>query len=300
MTGQVEGTLAAPSPARLRGSVSATLAGLGAIALWALLAALTAGAGAVPPFQMTALTFGIAFGAWCLRGPRAWAHLRQRPAVWLLGVGGLFAYHALYFAALQRVPPAEASLICYLWPLLIVLGGAIFGEGLRWYHLGGALAGLAGTALLMGDVDFAAASLLGYGLALAAAFTWAAYSLLSRQLPSVSTDAVGGFCGGVAVLALACHLAFEQTAWPTGWTAWAAVLGLGLGPVGLAFFLWDVGMKRGDAAVLGALSYGAPLFSTLILLALGWAAMQPGLIGACLLIAGGGALAARDLILPRR
>ena len=45
-------------------------------------------------------------------------------AVWLVGIGGLFGYHALYFAALRRAPPADASLIAYLWPLLIVLFSA--------------------------------------------------------------------------------------------------------------------------------------------------------------------------------
>jgi len=37
------------------------------------------------------------------------------------------------------------------------------------------------------------------------------------------------------------------------------VVALGLGPVGLAFFTWDVGMKRGDIQMLGTLSYAAPL-----------------------------------------
>ena len=45
--------------------------------------------------------------------------LRQPPLAWLHGVGGLFGYHALYFAALALAPPVEANLLNYLWPLLI-------------------------------------------------------------------------------------------------------------------------------------------------------------------------------------
>ena len=85
----------------------------------------------------------------------------------------------------------------------------------------------------------------------------------------------------------------EQTAWPTTGTGWASVAALGLGPVGLAFFTWDVGMKRGDIQLLGTLSYAAPLLSTLILLATGGAALTPSLVASALLITGGAALAAR-------
>ena len=35
--------------------------------------------------------------------------LRQPLVVWLVGVGGLFGYHALYFLALRFAPPAEAG-----------------------------------------------------------------------------------------------------------------------------------------------------------------------------------------------
>ena len=37
---------------------------------------------------------------------------------------------------------------------------------------------------------------------------------------------------------------------------------LGLGPVGAAFFLWDIGMKKGDLRFLGVASYATPMIST--------------------------------------
>ena len=90
---------------------SATLIGCGAIVLWALLATLTAATGEVPPFQLAAMTFlvggGMGVASFAFR-PGAARALRQPPAVWLVGVGGLFGYHALYFSALRLAPPAEA------------------------------------------------------------------------------------------------------------------------------------------------------------------------------------------------
>ena len=73
------------------------------------------------------------------------------------------------------------------------------------------------------------------------------------------------------------------------------MLGLGLGPVGSAFFLWDIGMKRGDIKALGALSYATPLLSTLLLIAFGRAGLSGRIAVACVLIVGGALLAARDL-----
>jgi len=287
---------------------SATLAGLGAIALWSALALMTAASGVIPPFQLAAMTFAIGGGlgaaSWAVR-PGAMAALWQPAPVWLLGIGGLFGYHALYFAALRLAPPADAGLIAYLWPLLIVLFSALLpGEGLRARHVVGAVAGLAGVVLLVAGkgpgLALEARFIPGYALALACAFVWAGYSVLSRGFGSVPTDAVTGFCLATAALSLACHLAFETTVWPQGATQWLAVLGLGLGPVGAAFYLWDHGVKHGDIRFLGVASYAAPVLSTLILVSAGYAPATWTLAAAAALIVGGAVCASWDRLRPRQ
>ncbi|GHD41373.1 membrane protein [Thalassobaculum fulvum] len=286
----------------------ATLIGFTAVLMWALLALLTTQSGAVPPFQLLAMTFAIAtvigVAASLARGTGPHSHLRQPWTVWATGVGGLFGYHFFYFLALRNAPAVDASLIAYLWPLLIVVFSALLpGERLRWFHLAGAVLGLAGAGLLVTkgqSLAFDPRYGLGYGAAMACALIWSSYSVASRRLGKVPTDAVGGFCGATALLAVPCHLAFETTVWPQDTVEWLAVLALGLGPVGGAFFTWDIGMKRGDIQVLGAAAYAAPLLSTLVLIAAGTAPLTAVVVGACLLIVGGAVLAARDLILPRR
>lgn len=273
----------------------ATIIGFAAVLLWAALALMTAASGSVPPFQLAAMTFAVGGGLgaaswlWRREGPRA---LLQPWPVWLLGVGGLFGYHALYFAALRLAPPAEAGLISYLWPLLIVLFAArLPGNGLRPAHVAGALLGLAGVAVLMagreGGLNLDPRHAPGYALALACAFTWSGYSVLSRRFGAVPTDAVAGFCLVTAALSLVCHLLFETTVWPAGAGQWLAVLGLGLGPVGAAFYLWDIGVKKGDITLLGIGSNAAPLLSTLLLVATGFAAPSLSLGVAAALIVGG-------------
>lgn len=280
-------------------SARATFIGFAAILMWSLLALLTVMSGRVPPFQLLAMTFAIggAIGlAWVARG-RAWRALQQPPKVWALGVGGLAGYHALYFASLRLAPPAEAGLINYLWPLLIVLfSGFLPGEHLRARHVIGALLGLAGTIVLFTakgavlGLDF----LPGYLLALGAAFAWSTYSVLSRRFAAVPTAAVAGFCAATALIATMAHVLFEATVWPETLLQWLAVLALGIGPVGIAFYVWDIGVKRGDIRLLGVASYAAPVLSTLFLVLAGYAPATASLALAALLISGGGLIAAWD------
>ncbi len=276
----------------------ATGLGGGAILLWALLALLTTGAAGIPTFQLMAMTFGLAFLVSLLviaaRGRRALSRLRQPLWVWLFGTAALFGYHFFYFVALDRAPALDASLIAFLWPLLIVLFSALLpGERLRWFHLAGALGGFGGAALLVtgkGALALDPAYFTGYLAALACALTWSGYSVANRRLGQVPCEAVGGYCGLVALLALGCHLGLEETVLPSG-SQGLAILGLGLGPVGAAFFLWDQGTKFGDIQLLGALSYGAPLLSTLLLIAFGRGDATWQVAAACLLIVGGAVLA---------
>lgn len=277
----------------------ATAVGFGAVLLWALLALFTVGSAPTPPFLLNTICFGIggalgllwAFGSGALRDLRA-VPLR----VYIFGTLGLFGYHALYFSALRLAPAAEAGLIAYLWPLLIVVfSGLLPGERLRAGHLMGALLGFAGAALLItgGGAGFSTNYLAGYGLALLCALTWSGYSVLSRLVGTAPTATVGVFCLASSALSLPLHLVFEQTVLPQSALGWAAIIGLGLGPVGLAFFIWDIGVKQGDIQILGTSSYAAPLLSTLVLVLAGVAAPSFVLLWAAVLITGGAAIAAR-------
>jgi drug/metabolite transporter (DMT)-like permease len=279
------------------GRTAATLVGFTAVLMWALLALFTAASGAVPPFQLAAMAFpvGAAIGFAWLAARGAWRELVQPWPAWALGIGGLFGYHALYFTALRNAPPVEAGLIAYLWPLLIVLFSAMLpGERLRWFHVAGALMGFAGTAFILLEGATGAPQgqfWVGYLAALAAAFTWSSYSVLSRRFQAVPSGIVAGYCLIAAILSAAAHLVFEETVWPAGAAEWLAVLGLGLMPVGAAFYVWDVGMKRGDIQMLGVSSYAAPLLSTFILIAAGFGRLTPAIALAALLITGGALLA---------
>lgn len=274
---------------------SATLAGCGALALWAFLALLARMAAGVPPLQLTALAFAagglLALGVVAARG--GLALLRQGPLAWVHGVGGLFGYHALYFAALALAPAVEANLLNYLWPLLIVLLSApILGLRLGARRLAGVALGFAGCVLLVGaGASFPPGAALGFVAALGCALVWSVYSVTSKRMQAVPTEALAGFCLATALLAGVTHLVFETTVVPDA-RQWVAVLLLGAGPLGAAFFLWDAGMKRGDPRLLGTLAYAVPVASTLLLVVAGEGVLTWRAGVAAVLVAGGGLLAA--------
>jgi drug/metabolite transporter (DMT)-like permease len=278
---------------------SYTAVGFIAVLLWALLALFTVGSAPVPPFLLNALCFAIGGGIgviWLL-ATGGLSQLRSVPLrVYLIGTAGLFGYHFLYFSALRIAPAAEAGLIAYLWPLLIVLfSGLLPGEHLKRGHIIGGLIGFSGAVLIVakGMTGFNADALPGYGLAFLCALTWSGYSVVSRSFGAVPTASVVVFCLATAILSGVAHVVLEEAIWPATALGWLSVVGLGVGPVGIAFFVWDVGVKKGDIQLLGVASYAAPVLSTLALVVAGIAAPTWTLLLAAVLITGGAALAAQ-------
>ncbi|ARP81278.1 EamA family transporter [Bordetella genomosp. 8] len=276
----------------------ATAFGVVAILLWAALALLTVRAGGLPPFQLLALSFGVAFvGGVCVllpRGRAALAEMRQPLRPWLLSVGGIFSYHALYFYALSHAPAAQASLIAYLWPLFIVVFSALAPGGrLHARHIAGAVLGLAGTALIALErpgADDAVWPVAGIAAAFGCALIWSGYSVLNRRYADAPSSMMVGVCGLVALGGAACHAALETTV-PVSGAQWGAIVLLGLGPTGLAFLAWDYATKHGHLSLLGPLSYLAPLLSTLLLVVTGATPATLTLLLAALLIIGGSMVA---------
>ncbi len=286
----------------------ATLIGFGAILLWSMLAFLVSFVSNIPPLLLLAMNFYIAFFIGLVVAIVQRINLfeiaKMDFKVWILGVGGLFGYHLLLFIALRNAPILQTSLINYLWPLLIVLFSIFLpknhgGGRLRYWHVLGALLGLAGSLLIVtsrGDLSFSNNYLFGYLMAFFAAIIWASYSVLSRLFVRISTHSVTLFCLVTAISATFAHLYFEQTIWPQNLSQWLAILALGLGPVGGAFYLWDYGMKHGSIALLGAGAYLTPLFSSFILVFFGISKASNSLFIAAILITLGALIAAKELM----
>ena len=248
--------------------MQANLYALGAIALWASLASLGVSLTHIPPFLLTGIALIIgSMPAWpfVLRDPSQWRIPWRTLA---LGVYGLFAYHFLLFIALRHAPPVEANLVNYLWPLFIVVLSPVVlpGVALRLPHVLAALLGFGGAAIaIVGGRELSGTLAWGYLPALAAAFIWATYSLVTKRVAAFPTTAIGLFGLVSGVLSLLCHGLLEPAValQPRDWALLAV---LGLGPLGASFLMWDKALKLGDARHIGILSYLTPLASTALLI----------------------------------
>lgn len=248
----------------------ARLYALGAIALWATLASLGVALNHVPPFLLTgiALLVGSLLALpFVLKDKRQW-HISA--STLLLGVYGLFGFHFLLFIALRHAPPVEANLVNYLWPLFMVVLAPLFLKNmhLRSAHVAAGLLGFAGAAIAIlgaGNGTGGGGWSWGYLPALASAFIWASYSLLTQRVAAFPTAAIGLFGLVSGMLSLLCHWWLEPAVALSA-RDWALLAVMGLGPLGAAFFLWDKALKLGDARQIGILSYLTPLCSTALLM----------------------------------
>ena len=274
----------------------ANLYALGAIALWITLASLGALLRHIPPFLLTGVALLIGSLLALPSVLKDWRHWRIPAKTLALGVYGLFGYHFLLFIAFQHAPPVEANLVNYLWPLLMVVLAPLFlaGVTLRAVHVVAALLGFGGAAVAILGASQGAAGDWSWGFipALASAFVWASYSLMTQRVIPFSTAAIGLFGAVSGVLALMCHWALEAPIHLSS-RDWLLLAVMGLGPLGAAFFLWDKALKMGDARQIGLLSYLTPLGSTALLMLVNNRAPSWSLGLAAVMIFGAAMLGAR-------
>jgi drug/metabolite transporter (DMT)-like permease len=282
---------------------SAVLLALFTIFVWSFLALLGSQVTHLPSVLVT----GVALTTSGLLSSFMYKTWRIPLKTLIIGVGGIFGYHYLFFTAFRYAPVVEANLVNYLWPLLIVLLSPLIlaDHVLKPHHLFGALMGLTGAGLIItgGRLSLDIGNLPGYLAAAGAAVVWASYSLLTKRAPPFPTSAVGSFCllsGAFSlVIYFADALIGQSTTLinilPKG-SDWIYLLMLGIGPLGAAFFSWDAALKRGDPRIIGSLAYLTPLTSTLVLVMVGGKAFSWISALAMLLIVAGALLGSLDLL----
>jgi len=281
-----------------------TLVGASAIPLWAtwpLLAALTTTA--MPLFEYLAIIF--ATGAVVLlalpgsraaagaTGPRPASTLRRSAWAGALMVAvGLLLSDVLFIMALRHIPAAEANLILYLWPVVVVLlAAALRLSSLRMHHLAAVALGLVGAVLVIGG-NLGGMSWTGAGLAAGGGLAWALFVVFRLWQGEGAPEALARGLALSAAVAFAIHLVLEDWVMPAP-AALAGTLLVGIVPLAFGNLAWDHGVRKGDRVLLATLAYATPLVSALLLIAAGLASPTLGLVGGAILIVAAGITAAR-------
>lgn len=247
----------------------ATFYGVMAIFMWGGLALLGTTTSKIPSFQLLFICFSISATLMFIKriltgkAPLTSSYLTSKQ--WLIGIIGLFGFHFCYFMALKKAPAIEVSLISYLWPMLFALFVSTKATLLSSFV--GSLIGFIGVGfIIVGGVglSYNQEYLTGYMLSACCAFIWSSYSWFQSKTNN-DVDEIGWLSVAVAILSLFAHLLLEPSNWSFSFNQWVCILLLGIGPVGGAFYLWDIGLKMGNKRLLASLSYSAPLISAIAL-----------------------------------
>lgn len=271
----------------------ATLIGCLAIIIWSTTAVTTAKLTNIPTMEILSITFFICFLATLIKLAihRQWQLIKQPLIVWIVGVFGIYGNDLTYIAALKNAPVAQADLINNLWPILIIILSTLLPrEKFTWRHFFAGLMGFAGICILVtgkhGIFSFQTQYLSGYMLALLDAFIWSSYCILSRYFKQVPVEMIGMYCGVGALLSLGNHFEFEVTVIPS-LAQIILLITMGLTTQGIAYYFWDIGIKKGNFKFLSILSYFIPLGSICLLILFSEVKPTIILIFAALLVIGG-------------
>ncbi|NMB76851.1 MAG: aromatic amino acid DMT transporter YddG [Myxococcales bacterium] len=290
----------------------ATLLGALAILIWSTSVGLTRElAERLGVLTSSALTYGLAglIGCAILAARGRLRGLLRLPRAYLLGCGGLFVAYLVSFClaiglAGSGARVVEVGLVNYLWPsLTLALSVPLLGLRARLWLLPGILLASLGIFVSANadrplDLDAFVSPLAAFAahasddpvpylLALIAAVTWSLYSNLSRRLAGGAAEsAVPVFLLASGLFLLMLRAFFSETA---RWSplSFAMLSYMTLLPALAAYACWEYAMRNGRVAIVAALSYCTPLFSTLLLCALQGIPMTLTLWVGCLLIIGG-------------
>jgi drug/metabolite transporter (DMT)-like permease len=226
----------------------------------------------IPPLTLVELRLAVSvllLGPWlALRNPAA---LRVRREDWgyllVLGLVGVTAIQGTYYYSVSVLGVGLAILLQYLAPTLIVLY-----EAARGVRIGGAtvltlLLALAGTALLVGNVDPAAihARPFQWAIGFSAAFVFAFYIVFSkRALARYAPDTVLFYTFTIATLAMAVVTPPSRIV-AAGYdgTTWALFVVMGVASALVPFKLFYAGLKRLSPAQTGILATLEPVVAVL-------------------------------------
>lgn len=264
--------------------------GLGALFMWTVEPLLISEINSLPIFEVLSIIFFSSFLLTAVRLTlrKRWLLVLKQPTIiWLGGILGICLSDFAYVYGAQYAPIAHVDLIDYLWPCLVVMFTSMLPkERFTYQHMLGAFLGLLGIYVLVHHEihlhGFNMKYFIGYGLALFGAILWGAYSAFSRHHSHVPTEMIGMYCGAGALLCLVLHLHYETFITPT-WTEGSLAVATGLSGAGIAYQLWDHGVKFGNVYFLSTITYVARIAAMALLVMFGKEPLTLSLVIACLL-----------------
>ena len=271
-----------------------TQLGCCALVLWTIEPLLISEVNSLPIFELLTIIFSSACAVTSFRITRKknWSKVIKQPLhVWAAGIAGICVSDFAYIYGAKFAPIAHVDLIDYMWPCLVIIFASLLPkERLSIHHLIGGLVSALGILILIGHSQQAHVLgphyIIGYVLAILGACLWAGYSAFSRHFNNVPTEMIGMYCGAGALISLLMHIIFESFVMPSFHELFLAII-TGVASSGIAYQLWDHGIKFGNIYLLGALTYAARMIAMALLVLFGKEPLTLNLILACILASAG-------------
>lgn len=232
---------------------------------------------------------GLLIFARALTGPLPqWRQLPKR-AVILAGLS-MAAYNALFFFGVAQAGVAMGTLVALgsapIWVALYTafreraLPGALplLGQGMA----------IIGGALVILAPGVSNVPLLGLGFAAGAGVSYAAYAVISAQMPThLGPLWVAALVFGAAAVIISPGLLVVDLAWIDSLTSLALLVFLGLGATALAYWCFTWGLRRVPVGTAVTFTLIEPLSAFLLAVTLvGETANAQSIIGAAILLSG--------------
>lgn len=258
-------------------------------------------AGAVDPANAAFLRFAIAtlalaFLTRMIEGKISVPPSKHLVSVLFLGLTGVFGYNMFFFTGLQYIEAGRASLIIALNPLAITVAAVLFlGERLTAKQFGGLFISLVGAIFVITNghpqIIFSGGFGAGEALILGCVASWAAYSLIGRQVLQSMSPLVAVFYSSLTgtVMLFLVTVAKGTTASMLYYSAgdWLYLSFLGLLGTAAGFSLYYKAIKKIGAARSSVFINLVPFFSILLSWPILGESIKPSVLsGGLLLMAG--------------
>ena len=193
----------------------------------------------------------------------------------ILGFTGVFINNICFFGALARVPAGRTSLFVSLTPIVIaILAGFFFSERLgvrRWIGilvaLLGAIVVITRGDLVSGITDINQSIGLGELMMIGAVFSWAAYTLISREVIETLSPIIAttySTLWGFFFLSIGALGEFKDIDWVLlDWRVWTSVFYLGAFGTVIAFIWFYEGIQAVGPSRTAIFSNLVPAFGVL-------------------------------------
>lgn len=226
------------------------------------------------PVEILFIRFVMGFLALCIAAPRLLhtADRKQELTFALAGLSGICLYYLLENIALTYTLASNVGVIISIAPFFTAILSRFFLHGeekLRARFFAGFLVAIAGIVLISFSGSQLQLNPLGDALAMAAAFVWAVYSLLTRKISSFGYPVLLAtrrtfFYGLVFMLPALFFFDFHPRLSALAQPAVLFnLLYLGLGASALCFVTWNFAVKELGALKTSVYIYAVPVITVL-------------------------------------